>query len=416
LDDQTTQFKSSDFNVSNNTSGGFTPSEDEKSKDTVDINPTVSSSDDTTSEIALLEKTIADAKIPAALKVKTQKMLDRLKRMARHGSYSGEYELIEKYVEWVTKIPFRKYATENLAIDNVRKVLDSNHFGMQSVKDRITEYLSVMKLQTDKLTPAELKTQTESTEDMSVLAGNSSHAPVLCFVGVQGIGKTSLAKSIAQAMNRPFVRVALGAMGSVMQLRGQSRAFMGAEPGQIIKALVRAEVSNPLILLDEIDKLSGEESRRFDFMASFLEILDPEQNGTFLDAYIDYPVDLSKVMFVCTANNLGTLSTALLDRLEIIRFSSYTDDEKAHIAKDYLLKKVRLATGLDEYQLSFSEDVWPLMIRPLGFDAGIRQLERNLTTIARKVARMIVEGKTQNVQINPKNFREYIPDDIGIYS
>ncbi|MEI6887216.1 MAG: AAA family ATPase, partial [bacterium] len=407
MDDQTTQFKSSDFNVSNNASNGFTPSDDEKSKDTVVSN----SVEDTTSEILLLEKAISDAMIPAALKVKTQKMLDRLTRMAKHGSYSGEYELIEKYVEWVTKIPFRKFAKENLAIDNVRKVLDSNHYGMQSVKDRITEYLSVMKLQTDKLTPAELQTKQTSTEDMSVLEGNSSHAPVLCFVGVQGIGKTSLAKSIAQAMNRPFVRVALGAMGSVMQLRGQSRAFMGAEPGQIIKALVKAEVSNPLILLDEIDKVSGEESRRFDFMASLLEILDPEQNGTFLDAYIDYPVDLSKVMFICTANNLGTLSSALLDRLEIIRFSSYTDDEKAHIARDYLLKKVRSATGLDEYQLSFSEDVWPLMIRPLGFDAGIRQLERNLTTIARKVARLIVEGKIQNVQINPKNFREYIPDD-----
>jgi ATP-dependent Lon protease len=178
-------------------------------------------------------------------------------------------------------------------------------------------------------------------------------------------------------MNRPFVRVALGAMGSVVQLRGQSRAFMGAEPGAIIKAIVKAGVSNPIILLDEIDKVSGEESRRFDFMAALLEILDPEQNGTFLDAYIDYPIDLSQVFFICTANNLGTLSSALLDRLEIIRFNSYTDEEKMHIAKDYLLPKVRLATGLNETQLSFSDTVWGVLIRPLGFDAGIRQLERN---------------------------------------
>jgi ATP-dependent Lon protease len=191
---------------------------------------------------------------------------------------------------------------------------------------------------------------------------------------------------------------------------------MGAEPGAIIKAIVKAGVSNPIILLDEIDKVSGEESRRFDFMAALLEILDPEQNGTFLDAYIDYPIDLSQVFFICTANNLGTLSSALLDRLEIIRFNSYTDEEKMHIAKDYLLPKVRLATGLNETQLSFADTVWGVLIRPLGFDAGIRQLERNLTTVARKVAKMIVEGKVTHVEITPENFREFIPDDIGIYS
>ena len=365
---------------------------------------------DSMDEVLSLEKKLTDSVIPAALKVKALKMIDRLKRMARAGSYSGEYELTEKYIEWVTSIPFRKNVKEDLSIEKVKQTLDSNHFGMEVVKERILEYLSVMKLQKG------LQVQTDSTEDMSKLTGNSSHAPVLCFVGVQGIGKTSLAKSIASSMNRPFIRVALGAMGSVVQLRGQSRAFMGAEPGAIIKAIVKAGVSNPIILLDEIDKVSGEESRRFDFMAALLEILDPEQNGTFLDAYIDYPIDLSQVFFICTANNLGTLSSALLDRLEIIRFNSYTDEEKMHIAKDYLLPKVRLATGLNETQLSFSDTVWGVLIRPLGFDAGIRQLERNLTTVARKVAKMIVEEKVTHVEITPENFREFIPDDIGIYS
>jgi ATP-dependent Lon protease len=366
---------------------------------------------DSMDEILELEKKLTDSVIPAALKVKALKMIDRLKRMARAGSYSGEYELTEKYIEWVTSIPFRKVVKEDLSIEKVKQTLDANHFGMEVVKERILEYLSVMKLQKGLIVPEE-----NSIEDMSKLTGNSSHAPVLCFVGVQGIGKTSLAKSIASAMNRPFVRVALGAMGSVVQLRGQSRAFMGAEPGAIIKAIVKAGVSNPIILLDEIDKVSGEESRRFDFMAALLEILDPEQNGTFLDAYIDYPIDLSQVFFICTANNLGTLSSALLDRLEIIRFNSYTDEEKMHIAKDYLLPKVRLATGLNETQLSFADTVWGVLIRPLGFDAGIRQLERNLTTVARKVAKMIVEGKVTHVEITPENFREFIPDDIGIYS
>jgi ATP-dependent Lon protease len=225
-----------------------------------------------------------------------------------------------------------------------------------------------------------------------------------------------MAKSIAKSLGRGFIRISLGAMGSVTDLKGQSRAFLDAEPGQIIKSLVRVQTMNPLILLDEIDKVSAAEGRRADINAALLEILDPEQNTSFADSYIDYPINLSKVMFITTANTLSTLSAALLDRLEVIRFPSYSDEEKEKIAKNYILPKVLKATGLRTDQIEISESVWPLIIRPLGFDAGVRQLERNITAICRRVARLIVEGKGTSFRVTPENFREYIPADIGVYS
>jgi len=254
------------------------------------------------------------------------------------------------------------------------------------------------------------------SQDMSVLKGSSANAPILCFVGIQGVGKTSMAKSIANALNRRFVRISLGALGSATELRGIPKGTVNAEPGQIVKSLIRTEVMNPLILLDEIDKVSSETGLRADVMAALLEILDPEQNSTFMDKYVDYPINLSKCMFITTANNLGGISAALLDRLEIIRFGSYTDNDKIMIAKNYLLPKVRKSTGLKEEHFSFAEDVWPLVIRPLGFDAGVRQLERTITELARKIALQIVKGETKGVTITTENFRDYIPEDIGIYS
>lgn len=254
------------------------------------------------------------------------------------------------------------------------------------------------------------------SERMVKLEGSSSHAPIICLVGVQGIGKTSIAKSIATALGRQFVRISLGGIAHVSELRGTSRTEIDSEPGQVVKALIRTGVMNPLILMDEIDKVSDFGGVRADVMATLLEILDPEQNATFRDYYIDYPVDLSKVMFICTANNLGGISAALLDRLEVVRMSSYTDEEKEHIAKDYLLPKVIQATGINPDSIQFSETVWPLMIRPLGFDAGIRQLERNITTLVRKVAKKMVEGQGQIFAITPENFREYLPEDFGVYS
>jgi len=365
-------------------------------------------------EIKILEKQLKASKAPDLLKERGFKLLSRLEKMLGSGSFSAEYDTIEKYINTITSIPFGKYSKDNLDSQNVLDVLNSHHFGLTEVKDRIVEYISVMKLNEMKGKADEV--DENLSENMAILTGNSSRAPVLCFVGVQGIGKTTFAKSLSGALNRKFIRVSMNAMGSVSQIKGAPKSIIGSEPGQIIKALIRAGCMNPLILLDEIDKVAGSEEKRFDFLAATMEVLDPEQNGSFMDQYLDYPIDLSRVFFITTANTLGTLSAALLDRLEIIRFSSYSDAEKQYIAKDYLLPKIRASTGISEDELSFTDDVWGLMIRPLGFDAGIRQLERNLTNVARKVAREIVEKKETKVVISPANFRKYIPEDIGIYS
>lgn len=371
----------------------------------------VSYSDDAShiAEIEELARMVEGASIPDGLRSKAMKMVNRLRRMAKFGSYSGEYELIEKYVDWVLQIPWGKYTRDNLDVNNAKDILDRNHFGLVEVKNRILEYLAVAKLKPDDQLGGQEK-------QMKELVGSSGAAPILCFVGIQGIGKTSMAKSIAHALGRQFVRISLGAMGSVTDLKGQSRAYLDAEPGQIVKALTRTKHMNPLILLDEVDKVSESGGRRADINAALLEILDPEQNFAFSDSYIDYPIDLSRVLFIATANNLRTLSAALLDRLEVIRFSSYSDDEKEQIARHYLLPKVLKATGLKYEQVEIADNVWPLLIRPLGFDAGVRQLERNITTIARKIARKMVEGQGEKFTINIENFREYLPADIGIYS
>ncbi len=366
-------------------------------------------------EIKLLEKQLKLSKCPEELKERGFKLLSRLDKMHGTGNYSAEYDAVEKYISVIVSIPYGKLTDDNLDAKNVLKVLDSHHFGLNEVKNRIVEYISVMKLNEMKGEQQKVK-KSDLSQDMAKLTGSSSRAPVLCFVGVQGIGKTTFAKSLSQALNRNFVRVSMNAMGSVSQIKGAPKSAIGSEPGQILKALIRSDCMNPLILLDEIDKVSGSEDKRFDFLAATMEVLDPEQNGSFMDQYLDYPLDLSQVFFICTANTLGTLSAALLDRLEIIRFSSYSDEEKQHIARDYLVPKIREATGLGENELTFSDDVWALMIRPLGFDAGIRQLKRNLINVARRVARQIVEGEVKKVEINPSNFRVYIPEDIGIYS
>jgi ATP-dependent Lon protease len=366
-------------------------------------------------EIEALEAKLAAAQnLPDELRAKGQNMIQRLRRVIRFGGYSREFEPVAKYIDWIVKIPFGKYTQDNLDIQKVREDLDKYHYGLDETKQRILEYLAVLKLNTDRLVIDEKEQQSVSA--MATLKGSSANAPILCFVGIQGVGKTSLAKSIANALGRQFYRISLGGMTTVNSLRGLPKSEPDSDPGQIVKGLVRAEVMNPLILLDEIDKVSERGGARADIMAALLEVLDPEQNATFGDNYLDYPLNLSKVMFITTANNLGGLSAALLDRLEIIRFSSYTDDDKIQIGKNYMLPKVLRATGLNEDQIIIEDGVWPLIVRPLGFDAGIRELERTITRLARKVAMMIVQGEAQQIIINPQNFRQFIPEDFGIIS
>lgn len=372
-------------------------------------------------EIARLEMLVSKKPMPEELRFKLNGMIMRLKKMNLDDSFSREFEPVSEYIEWVLKIPFGKVTKDDLDIQKARDELQKNHYGLESVKNRLIEYLAVLKLQ-EQSNP-ELtkfvgvdKNMVTNINEMKILRGNSANAPVLCFVGIQGVGKTTMAKSIASALGRGFVRIALGGMVNVSELRGRSRGELDAEPGQIIKSLIRTETMNPLILFDEIDKVSNQNGVRADVMASLLEILDPEQNATFVDKYLDYPINLSQCIFIATANNLGGISTALLDRLEVIRFGSYSDADKLQIAKNYLLPKVRRATGLNEDQLSFDDSVWPLVIRPLGFDAGVRQLERTLTELARKVALQIVQGVSQSVTISKENFRQFIPEQIGTVS
>lgn len=366
-------------------------------------------------EIEALAARVQSVPVPTELSERVLQMIERLRRMAQYGSYSGEFELVEKYVDWIVRIPWSKKSEDKVDLVEAKQLLDKHHYGMDSVKSLVLDYLAVMKLQIAKRIPSG-PVDPNTPVKMSELSGSSSHAPIICFVGLQGVGKTSMAKSISQALGRNLVRISLGALGGVAQIRGQSRAFLDAEPGQIVKALVRAGTMNPVILLDEIDKVSGQQGLSSDVMAALLEILDPEQNSTFMDHYVDYPIDLSNVMFICTANNLGTLSAALLDRLEVIRFTSYTDEEKAVIAKDYIWPKVLEATAVDSSMVEIMPDVWPNIVRPLGFDAGIRQLERNLTSLCRHVAREIVEKNVPKVTVTLQNVKNYMPEGIGTLS
>lgn len=343
-------------------------------------------------EITLLKDKLNKSKAPQDLKDKANAMTERLERMIQVGVYSREYDIISNYINWVTSYPWEEMAEESIDMDNVRQILQKNHYGLDIVKERILQYLAVRQLLTKK-------------KDFEAI----DKSPVICMVGLQGIGKTTMAKSIAEALGRPFYRVSMGAIGSVLEIRGRDKAVDGAEPGQIIKAIIRSEVKNPVILLDELDKASGQSGLLADVMATMLEILDPEQNTTYRDHYFDYPINLSKVMFIVSANKIGTFSAALLDRLEVIRMPSYTDEEKQLIARDYLLPRVRKSTGLEEDQLEFSAEVWPLILRPLGFDSGIRSLQRMLESIARASALEITEGKMQKVFINADNLQSYLP-------
>ncbi|MCA9308574.1 MAG: AAA family ATPase [Patescibacteria group bacterium] len=329
--------------------------------------------------------------IPLDLKDRAHDMLNRLNRMAETGGYASSFDTLSRYVEIITSIPWGKYSTDKLDLGLARTALDKNHYGMEGVKERILEYLATMILLTQRGEEAVAK------------------APVLLFVGLQGVGKTTLAISIAEALDRKFVRIAMGAIGSVLELRGRSKAYPEALPGQIINALIRSQVMNPVILLDEIEKASGQEGLLSDVMATLLEILDPNQNPEFRDHYLDYPVDLSKVLFICSANNTGTISTALMDRMEVIKMPSYTDNEKVVIAQQYLMPKILAKSGLREGELVIDPNLWPQVVRPFGYDTGIRSLGRTLEAIARKVAREIVEGRAQAIYINEQNLKYYLP-------
>lgn len=329
--------------------------------------------------------------LPPQLKLNIEMYIERLDKLQKSDSFIKEFDLISNYVSWILKYPWDNYADENLDINEVRKLLNDSHYGLDKVKERFLQLVAVRKL---------------LLEENNIQTAKKSS--VICMVGLQGIGKTTLAKSIAKALNRPFYRISVGAIGSSLEIRGRNKSVEGSEPGQIYKAFINTGVRNPVILLDELDKASGEQNLRTDIMAAMLEILDPEQNTSFRDHYIDYPINLSDAMFIISANKTSTFSAALLDRLEIIKMPAYTDDEKKVIARDYLLPRVRKSTGLAKDQLEFKEDVWQVILRPLGYDSGIRSLHRIIESIAQATALKIVEGETEKVVITATNFHDYL--------
>lgn len=342
-------------------------------------------------EVDKLKKKLGSVAVPPELKTRMEEDLDRLSRMAASPTaYSQEYDKLSHYLEWVTTLPWNKRSEDVLDLAKAQAILDKNHYGMAEVKERILEYLAVLKLR-----------------HYQKVEGSVARAPILCLVGLVGTGKTTFAYSLAEAVGRQLARIPFGGMGSARDLRGQSRLHPEAEPGYVIKALRRVATKNPVILLDEIDRVA--EEARADIMGVLVELLDPEQNFAFVDHYLDYPLDLSEVLFIATANNTTNVATAVMDRLEPISMPSYSDQEKIIIAKNYLLPQALEEAGLKLENLTIDETLWPQIVRPLGYDAGIRTLQRTIQGITRKLAKQVIEGKLQHLNVTAVNVKEYLP-------
>lgn len=341
---------------------------------------------DSAQTISNLKTKIQSASLPEDVSTKLQEELERLTMMVKSNEFNPEIERQISYINFICDLPWDKTANEVLDLNRTRQILDKNHYGLEPIKERILEYLSVMIL--------------------NQRQGKVAHQPVLAFVGLVGSGKTSIAYSIAESLGRPIIRIPFGGLGSALALRGESRVKPEAEPGLIMRALKRAQVKNPVILLDELDRVT--EEARADIMGVLVELLDPEQNFAFLDHYVSYPFDLSQVMFIATANNTGNIATAVLDRLELIEMPFYSDDQKVVIAKSYLLPKSLENAGLSPSLVQIDDGLWHSIVRPLGFDGGIRSLKRNIDTITGKIAKQVVEGKPGPFIITEENLGDYL--------
>lgn len=347
-------------------------------------------------EIIELRQKIDRSDAPKDLKHSIDESLSRLSRLLKASLHQGEYEQMVKYVDWISSLPWTKRSKDQLDLVKARQILDRNHYGLGQIKERILEYMAVLKLQESKNPDGKL---------------SLGHTPVLYFVGLPGTGKTTFAASIAEAMGRAFFRIPMGGMSSLSMLRGQPKAYPEAEPSLIIKAMRKAGTKNPVILLDEIDSIAqGENS---DLMGVLLELLDPEQSNTFNDYYVDYPFDLSEVLFVTSGNKLGNITAAVMDRMEVILMPRYTDQDKAYIARYYIFPRELQAIGLDPKLIQISDDVWPLLIKPFGYEIDLRSLQRTIAGILRKVTKFYVEGRLpQGVLVTRENYRQLLPEYI----
>jgi ATP-dependent Lon protease len=327
-----------------------------------------------------LREKLAKADLPEDVRKEADRELDRLEKI---NSASPEHNVIRTWLEYVIELPWKKRSDDNLDLKRAREVLDEDHYGIAKVKERIVEQLAVLKLNPE------------------------AKAPILCFVGAPGVGKTSLGQSIARALGRKFERMSLGGLHDEAELRGHRRTYIGALPGRLIQAMRRAGFMNPVLMLDEVDKLGRD--FRGDPASALLEILDPEQNKTFRDNYLDLPFDLSKVLFITTANTLDTIPPPLLDRMEILRLSGYSEEEKTQIAKRYLLPKLLQHTGLTAEQCVITEEALQKVITSYTREAGVRRLEQMLGRLIRKVAVKFAEGETGSVVVHGDD----VPEMLG---
>ena len=330
-------------------------------------------------EATALRQRLAGVTLPEEAAKAAERELARLEGLPHA---AAEYGVIRTYLEWILTLPWSKVTVDNLDLDNARTVLDRDHFDLEKVKDRIIEYLAVAKLK------------------------NEVSGQILCFVGPPGVGKTSLGQSVARALGRKFIRMSVGGVRDESEIRGHRRTYIGSMPGTIIRSLRDAESTNPVILIDEIDKMGVD--FRGDPASAMLEVLDPEQNKTFRDHYLDLPFDLSKVLFICTANTTDTIPGPLLDRMDMIELSGYTEEEKLGIAKRYLVPKQLAANGLKRAQVALPAAVLRTIIREYTREAGVRNLERRIADVCRKAATQVAKGKTGRTRVDEEQLREWL--------
>jgi len=338
-------------------------------------------------EAEQLREKIEASAMPTEARREAERELARLEKLP---PISPEYSVIRTYLDWLTELPWSKSTGHEIDIPEAQRILDEDHYDLEKVKERILEYLAVRKL----------KTERARGEAMGM------KEPILCFVGPPGVGKTSLGQSIARAMGRRFVRMSLGGIRDEAEVRGHRRTYIGALPGRIIQAIRRAEANDPVFMLDEVDKIGAD--WRGDPSSALLEVLDPEQNKDFRDHYLDVPFDLSKVMFITTANTLDSIPPALRDRMETLTLLGYTEEEKVKIAEHFLVPKQRQANALAQDEVAFDEEALRVVVRDYTREAGVRNLEREIATICRKIAKDVAEGKYEMVQVTTDKVRAYL--------